>query len=550
MKPSVDERLTEIAATDAVAAPASALPPSTPDDARPVLPERDFIQLLLQSPHRLYLYWTFARDPHATLREAFGELADGYRAAVRLIKVESGEEFLLDAPGERAQWFEVYPRHVYRAEVGFHAPGRPFVRLLASNTVTTPPDRASHLSDEDQELGLGPTTFRQLLDGAGYERYARGLDAEAGAIHLDDQGGPAVVTPERQARPRRRARNGGRIPASLITRAARIFQSHPARAPALRAPPGTSRIFRRRLALRSHHRSLPAAAARPLRPARSRRAPASRPEPLAHACEMLADPLLQTRYTRHLENLSALAEKRSHARDSTRAVSRPPARMYRTPAAARWLLARSLSTRSRRRFFRALQDAGVARLKLCGRDETASSRSSRRRKRAARKFNRCRANYEKAFGRRPRGIWLPDCAVHRGGGGSKCSSPTLSLEYFIADTQRHHLRRAAPSPRPSTRPSSARTASRLRAADPRTSQQVWSSIIGYPGDQHYREFYRDIGWDAPHEYLLPHLHADGERRHLGLKYHRVTGRDVPLDANNLIARAARAAAPPSTPRIS
>src|SRR5690606_28490297 len=43
----------------------------------------------------------------------------------------------------------------------------------------------------------------------------------------------------------------------------------------------------------------------------------------------------------------------------------------------------------------------------------------------------------------------------------------------------------------------------------------------------YREFYRDIGWDLPLDYLKPYLHEDGNRRHLGLKYYRISGRDVP-----------------------
>jgi 1,4-alpha-glucan branching enzyme len=52
-----------------------------------------------------------------------------------------------------------------------------------------------------------------------------------------------------------------------------------------------------------------------------------------------------------------------------------------------------------------------------------------------------------------------------------------------------------------------------------------------------------VGWDAPLDYLLPHLHADGARRHLGLKYHRVTGRDVPLsDKQPYRPRRARARA--------
>jgi 1,4-alpha-glucan branching enzyme len=44
------------------------------------------------------------------------------------------------------------------------------------------------------------------------------------------------------------------------------------------------------------------------------------------------------------------------------------------------------------------------------------------------------------------------------------------------------------------------------------------------GQCFYREFYRDIGWDLPLEYLKPHLHKDGKRRNLGLKYYRITGR--------------------------
>lgn len=155
--------------------PASAL-----DDALPLALKRDSIQLLLQSPNKLFLYWSFAADPRAALRAAFGELAAHYRLAVRLVKVESGEEFLLDAPPERMQWFEVFPRHVYRADVGFHAANRPFVRLLSSNEVRTPPGSASHLSADEREFHIKAEEFARLLGGAGYESYARGLTNESG----------------------------------------------------------------------------------------------------------------------------------------------------------------------------------------------------------------------------------------------------------------------------------------------------------------------------------------------------------------------------------
>lgn len=180
------ETLEEVPATQTETAPHTATNSSTThalaEDSLPLVLKRDSIQLLLQSPRKLFLYWSFAHDPRATLRAAFGELAAHYTLAVRLVKVESGEEFLLDAPRERMQWFEVYPRHIYRADVGFHAADRPFVRLLASNEVRTPPDSASHLSADDEEFQLEAGDFARLLGGAGYERYARGLtDAPGGA---------------------------------------------------------------------------------------------------------------------------------------------------------------------------------------------------------------------------------------------------------------------------------------------------------------------------------------------------------------------------------
>lgn len=187
-----DDMLEETSAAVAAGAPL----PDALDDAPPYVFQRDFIQLLLQSPHRLYLYWTFAHDPHDTLREAFGDLAAHYRLAVRLIRVEDGEEFLLDAPRECAQWFDVNPRQVYRAEVGFRAAGRPFVRLLSSNAVTTPPDSASHLSDEAQEFQLAADEFKQLIGGSGYEQYAREFTYHTDGVNINDQGG-AVVTAER-----------------------------------------------------------------------------------------------------------------------------------------------------------------------------------------------------------------------------------------------------------------------------------------------------------------------------------------------------------------
>jgi 1,4-alpha-glucan branching enzyme len=59
---------------------------------------------------------------------------------------------------------------------------------------------------------------------------------------------------------------------------------------------------------------------------------------------------------------------------------------------------------------------------------------------------------------------------------------------------------------------------------PTTSKLVWSSIIGYPADFNYREYYRDIGFELGEDYLGPYQYAAGVRTHTGIKYHRITGK--------------------------
>ena len=58
--------------------------------------------------------------------------------------------------------------------------------------------------------------------------------------------------------------------------------------------------------------------------------------------------------------------------------------------------------------------------------------------------------------------------------------------------------------------------------DTESSEQVWSAKHGYPGDPHYRDFYRDIGFDLPLDYIGPHIHPEGHRMYTGFKYQAIT----------------------------
>src|SRR5262249_46188806 len=68
-----------------------------------------------------------------------------------------------------------------------------------------------------------------------------------------------------------------------------------------------------------------------------------------------------------------------------------------------------------------------------------------------------------------------------------------------------------------------------------------SAIEGYPGDYQYRDFYRDVGFDLDYEYLKPHLHDNGLRSFLGIKYYKITGRTdhkLPYDPKAALEKAA------------
>lgn len=239
-------------------------------------------------------------------------------------------------------------------------------------------------------------------------------------------------------------------------------------------------------------------------------------------CEMLSDELLQTRYTRHLENLLELAEKEVRRTEHEAVEFHDVARMYAENLRASLGLWNDRYRRNLVAAFRELQDEGALEIITCGATHGFLPLISTTEARRA-QVNVAVRNYQKHFGRQPRGIWLPECAYEP---GVENYLKEAGIEYFISDT--HAILYGDPRPRFGVHaPVFCSNGVAVFARDVETSQQVWSAEVGYPGSDVYREFYRDIGWDLPTEYLSPHLHADGNRRHLGLKYHRITGRNVP-----------------------
>ena len=136
--------------------------------------------------------------------------------------------------------------------------------------------------------------------------------------------------------------------------------------------------------------------------------------------------------------------------------------------------------------------------------------------------------YKKYFGKNPRGIWLPECGYIP---ESDKYLREFGIEYII--TESHGILYADPAPvygtyAPIVSPNNVVAFGR----DMESSRQVWSSIDGYPGDVNYREFYRDIGYDADYDYIKPYIAHNGVRVHTGIKYYRITGKDCEKDYYN------------------
>ncbi|MBA3441007.1 MAG: DUF1957 domain-containing protein [Pyrinomonadaceae bacterium] len=236
-------------------------------------------------------------------------------------------------------------------------------------------------------------------------------------------------------------------------------------------------------------------------------------------CEMLADPLRQSLYTGHLENLLSLTEQeiKRTEREAPEFVS--AAKMYHEKLNAAWRLWSNQLNHNILPTLGELQTADMVEIITSSATHAVLPLISTVEARRA-QVEVAVANYRKHFKQTPRGIWLPGCAYEM---GIEELLADVGIEYFVTDAQA--ILYGDPRPRYGIyAPVRCPNGVAVFARDPQTSQQVESSVIGYPS----HAAYRDLSTEAPLERLHTHLRGNGERRPLDLKYHRITGRDVPL----------------------
>lgn len=127
--------------------------------------------------------------------------------------------------------------------------------------------------------------------------------------------------------------------------------------------------------------------------------------------------------------------------------------------------------------------------------------------------------FEEAFGRKPKGLWLPECGYFE---GLDAILAEFGFEYFFLET--HGVLLAKPAPKygvfaPIKTPAGLYCMGREQSS----SMEVWSRKTGYPGHPEYREFFKDIAHERSPEYLGDYFMADDTPIETGLKYYRITG---------------------------
>ncbi len=234
---------------------------------------------------------------------------------------------------------------------------------------------------------------------------------------------------------------------------------------------------------------------------------------------MLTDPLLQGRYLKHINHLIELAHKEVE-RTRWQAEFQSLATMYLNC----FCNSRDTFERYSRNLvtaFKKFQDLGKIEIITCGATHGYFPLLDPYKDSVKAQVRVAVNHYEKVLGRKPQGIWLPECGFIP---GHDEILKECGIKYFFSDA--HGILHGTPRPKYGVfAPIYCKSGVACFGRDLESSKQVWSSIEGYPGDYYYREFYRDIGFDLDFDYIKPYIHPDGIRINTGIKYYRITGSD-------------------------
>ncbi|OQK16906.1 glycoside hydrolase [Methyloprofundus sedimenti] len=239
---------------------------------------------------------------------------------------------------------------------------------------------------------------------------------------------------------------------------------------------------------------------------------------------MLSDQLLQSRYINYINNRLELAEKEIIRTRSTPEYQKL-ARLYRRLYLDTLDIFANQYDCNLLTAFKKFNTAGNLELITCAATHGFLPLLNRSEAAVRNQINTGVETFITHIGFPPSGFWLPECGYYP---GLEKHLKNAGINYFFVDS--HGIENASESPRNGVyAPLNCGNNVMAFARDPESSRQVWSSHEGYPGDYDYREYYRDIGFDLDMDYIAPYILDGHIRINTGIKYHRVTGADLPKE---------------------
>lgn len=240
--------------------------------------------------------------------------------------------------------------------------------------------------------------------------------------------------------------------------------------------------------------------------------------------EMLETQDLQQKYHRHLEKLVQLAEKEIEKTRDEHPLKHKMAKFYRTDLAQTLQFYRETINQRLLQGFKHFQETGSLEIITCNATHGFLPLMSRYPQAVKAQIVQGVQTYTQFLGKKPSGMWLAECGYFK---GLEKELSEEGIQYFFVDS--HGLLYAENPPRYGVyRPIRTESGVYAFGRDPESSEQVWSGEIGYPGDFRYREFYRDVGFDRESDYIAPYIDRSGTRVNTGIKYYRVTGKNIDL----------------------
>lgn len=168
----LEEDTLEAEATEEITEEAEEVDPIFAELAAPKLPElakENRARLQMQSPNRLFFYWSVKNNPFQILSKMLNGNQSNYQLVVKFVNQKNGYEQIFPVEAEGNYWFNAESDSRYQAEIGFYASNRPYFRIMYSNVIETPRKSPSPRQATDADWAVSAKDFAKVLDESGFK---------------------------------------------------------------------------------------------------------------------------------------------------------------------------------------------------------------------------------------------------------------------------------------------------------------------------------------------------------------------------------------------